>query len=39
MLQIRAHTTLKSGPAKEVCKIITICDMTPCNLAGKLLMC
>lgn len=39
MLQPRAHTTLKCDPAEEVRKIITIWDMTPCNLADKLLMC
>ena len=39
MLQLTAHTTLKSGPAEEVHKIITIWDMTSCNLADKLLLC
>jgi hypothetical protein len=39
MLQLKAHTTLKSDPAKEVHKIITIWDMTSCNLADKLLLC
>jgi len=39
MLQLRAHTTLKSGPAEDVHKMITIWDMTPFNLADKLLLC
>lgn len=39
MLQLKAHTTLKSGPAEEVRKIITIWDMTSCNLTDKLLLC
>ena len=39
MLQLMAHTTLKSGPAEEVRKIITVWVMAPRNLADKLLMC